>query len=327
MSVSEEFSRVLEQLVQGNPSEADLYKLSNLHGPELAQLAQWWPDLSDERREALIARMVEIGEDDFEVDYSEVFKISLNDSSPRVRTSAVEGLWEVEDVTMVRPLIQLLRSDPFAIVREAAAMSLSRFVLLSELDRLPARLSEMVWDVLWATAHDKGEDLAVRRRAIESLAYFDRPEVTQLITQAYEDEEPKMRVSAVFAMGRSGNDEWTNTVLDELESTDPEMRYEATRAAGDLRLIEATQVLSLLVADQDAEVRTAAVWSLGQIGTPEARRVLEICYEEGDEVLQDAAAEALEEMNFMQGELDFSLYDFPGNLDEDELEKDEDDLD
>jgi hypothetical protein len=165
----------------------------------------------------------------------------------------------------------------------------------------------------------------VRRRAVEALAYFDRSEVSDVIARAYEDAEPKMRISAIFAMGRTTSDEWAAPVLAELESEDPEMRYEATRACGELRLIEATQDLSMLVTDPDAEVKLAAVWSLGQIGTSEAQRVLEICAEQGDEALQEAAEEAMEWLAFMQGEIDLSFYDFAGQEDEDIFWDDEED--
>lgn len=307
---SERLKETIEVLARDKPETARLYELSNLHGEALQVLKQAWPTLPDERREQIVSRLAEIAEADFEVDYTEVFKLCIGDPSPRVRAAAIEGLWEAEDASLVRPMVEMLRHDPSVTVRQAVAAGLSRFALMAELKRLPPRLAELVWHALWEAAHDPEQDLSVRRRSIEALAYFDRPEVTELIRQAYADDEPKMRVSAVFAMGRSSDQEWAEVVLAELETDDVEMRYEATRACGELKLIEATQQLSWMVADADVEVKMAAVWSLGQIGTPEARRVLEICFEQGDEALQDAAEEALDEMDFMQGDLDFPLYDF-----------------
>jgi HEAT repeat protein len=307
---SEHLKETIEELRRDKPETAKLYELSNLHGEALQTLKEAWLSLPEQRRGQIVSRLTEIAEADFEADFAEVFKLCLADPSSRVRTAAVEGLWEVEDAVLVRPMVRMLRQDPSVTVREAVASGLSRFALMAELKRLPARLSELVWEALWEAAHDLEEDLSVRRRSIEALAYFDRPEVTALIHDAYANDEPKMRVSAVFAMGRSSDQEWSEVVLEELETDDAEMRYEATRACGELRLIEATQQLSWMVADADAEVKMAAVWSLGQIGTPEARRVLEICYEEGDEALQEAAEEALDEMDFIQGDLDFPMYDF-----------------
>jgi HEAT repeat protein len=327
MQEQDDIQHALGELAAGKLDDAVLYKLSNLHSEALAAFARAWPSLPDERRQRIVARLAEIAEADFEADYCELFKIAIHDPDPHVRAAAIEGLWEVDDVILVRPMVDMLRRDPSLLVREAAASALSRFALLAELGRLPARLAQKVWDVLWEAIHNPEEDLSVRRRSIEALAYFDRPEVRRVIEAAYADDEPKMRVSAVFAMGRSSDQDWSEIVLAELETEDPEMRYEAARACGELRLIEATAQLSRLVTDVDPEVKMVAVWSLGQIATPEARRVLEICYEQGDEALQDAADDALAEMDFMQGDVDFSMYDFGSEEDDELLPWDEDEAD
>jgi HEAT repeat protein len=305
-----DFQEQLKHLSDPSPSESVLYALSNLDGARLDRLAEVWASLPADQRAHVIARLVEIAEADFELDFNAIFRLCLDDGDPRVRCAAIEGLWEVEDVRMVRPLVHMLGQDESAAVREAAAVSLSRFALLAELGRLPERLGGLVWDALWTTIHNPQEAVDVRRRAIESLAYFDRPQVTEVIRRAYEDEDSSMHLSAVFAMGRSADDDWANIVTDQLIHEDPAMRYEAARACGALQLFEAVPMLSRLTADLDLEVKLAAVWALGQIGGPEAQRVLDICAEMGDEALKDAAQEALEELSFMQDPLDFPLYDF-----------------
>jgi HEAT repeat protein len=185
----------------------------------------------------------------------------------------------------------------------------------------------LVWETLWQALHDEQENLHVRRRALESLAYFDRPEVREAIGWAYEHEDSTMRISAVFAMGRSADDEWSGVVIEELNSPDPEMRYEAARTCGALQIAGVVAQLSRMTADTDPEVKLAAVWSLGQIGGPESRRVLEICIKVGDEALQDAAREALEEIEYMEEDIDLSIYDLDleeeaedGDLDQEGLD-------
>jgi HEAT repeat protein len=133
-----------------------------------------------------------------------------------------------------------------------------------------------------------------------------------------------MRVSAVFAMGRSSDDEWSHYVLDALESEEPEMRYEAARACGRLEMAGAVPKLSQLTADSDIEVKLVAVWALGQIGGPESRRVLDICVEMGDEALRDAAQEALSEIEFMEEDLELALYDYDADQGDDK--EDEEDV-
>jgi HEAT repeat protein len=307
--MEEEFGRTLERLQEAGPQRADLLELSNLHGKMLDQLAEAWPSFPLERRQGIIARLIEIAEADFEADFCEVFRIGLADEDPQVRASSIEGLWEVDEVTLIRPLVRALSEDPAEIVREAAATSLGRFALRAEMDQLQPRLSTMVWEALWNTVRDEGDDLHVRRRALESLAYFDRPEVREAIGRAYEHEDDAMRISAVFAMGRSADEEWSGIVMDELSSMDPAMRYEAARACGELQIAGAVARLSRMTADTDLEVKLAAVWALGQIGGPESRRVLDICAEMGDDALRAAARSALDELDYVEENIDLSLYD------------------
>jgi HEAT repeat protein len=317
----EEFASILEHLQEPELTRSVLFALSNLHSQALARLAEVWPSLLVDRRVEIVSRLVEMSEADFEVDFGEVFWMCLDDADPRVRASAIEGLWEVEEARLVRPLVRALTEDESDMVREAAAVSLCRFALLAELGQLQPRLEELVWDSLWKTVNSEQEDVPLRRRALESLAYFDRPEVRDAIMRAYQDEDSTMRVSAIFAMGRTTDDEWSTQILQELESEMPEMRYEAARACGELQLAGAVPQLSQLTADVDLEVKLAAVGSLGRIGGPEARRVLEICIEMGDEALVDAAREALDELDYMEEEIDLDLYSFTDDdpVDEDEL--------
>ncbi len=127
---------------------------------------------------------------------------------------------------------------------------------------------------------------------------------------AYYDDEEKMRVSAIFAMGRSADPLWCEMVIAELDNPNPEMRYEAARACGELEASAALSALIYLIeADPDPEVQGMAIWALGRIGGKEARRVLEACCEIENEALRQAAEEALDELDFLGGHLDLLLFE------------------
>jgi hypothetical protein len=150
----------------------------------------------------------------------------------------------------------------------------------------------------------------VQQRAVESIAYSGQAQVRDVIEVAYCDEEEKMRISAVFAMGRSADPLWREIVIAELDDPNPEMRYEAARACGELEASAALSALiDLIEADPDPEVQEMAICALGRIGGKEARRVLEACCESEDEGLSQAAEEALEELDFVGGHLDLLLFE------------------
>ena len=174
--------------------------------------------------------------------------------------------------------------------------------------KLPTGRCQRVYEVLRSIIAEEYEDLEVRRRALESIAYISDEDVVALIQAAYEHPEEKMRISAVFGMGRSADERWIGTVMGELFSLIPEMRYEAARACGELQARVAVPRLAELIDDPDHEIQEAALWALGQVGGDQARRLLQRCYEEGDQVLRNAAEAALEELEFLHGQFDFPFY-------------------
>jgi len=306
------FEELLQQIgnTDNRLSISSLYSLSGISKDEILLFQKAWPSIAVERRRQIINSLVEIAEASFEVDLGQVFRFCLDDEDERVREAAIEGLWEDDDMALINPLITLLRDDPSISVRAGAAISLSRYVLLGELDKIKAQLLALVQEALLETIRSSFEDLEVRRRAIESIAYSSEEGVREIIETAYYDEDEKMRTSAVFAMGRSADPYWADLVMSELESSSPEMRYEAAMACGELELSAATPLLADLVNDPDREVQEAAICALGQIGGNEARRILYACYQEGDQFLQEAVEEALEQLEFLHGSLDIHLDDF-----------------
>jgi HEAT repeat protein len=112
-----------------------------------------------------------------------------------------------------------------------------------------------------------------------------------------------MRISAVFAMGRSADSRWAPQVKQELFSPNPEMRYEAARACGELQISDTVTDLAELTEDVDPEVQEAALWALGQIGGDKAREILQRYCESECEATRVAAEAALDELEFLYGDL------------------------
>jgi HEAT repeat protein len=285
------------------PEHGSLYYLSKLDGEDAARVREVWPHLPVELRRRLVARLAEVAEADFEVDFGAIFRVGLEDEDAEVRTAAIEGLWEDEDVRLVPFLAALLREDEAANVREAAATSLGRFVLLGELEKIRPDPHGLAYQTLLAACQDPEEDKKVRRRALESLAYTSNETVAELIREAYAAPEEKVHISAVFAMGRSADTRWARHVRQELFRPNPELRYEAARACGELQLSEAVPELEELADDADPEVQEAALWALGQIGGDKARQILERYCRTGDEAARAAAEAALDQLEFLHGDL------------------------
>ncbi len=311
MPTTPEFSLVLERLrdLDQPVAMSNLYHLSDLAGADLAALERTWAELPTERRQNILADLNEIGEANFEVTFEAVFRLGLDDEDPEVRATAIRALWESEDETLIAPLIDFLHTDPDIHVRAAAASALGRFVYLGEVEELPAPYARRVEEALLGVMGGP-EPLEVQRRALEAVAYAVRTEITPLIRAAYVSPEPLLRISAVFAMGRTAEAQWAPMVLAELKSIEPEMRFEAARAAGELELNEAGRELAHLIGDPDTQVKEAAIWSLGQIGGDFARDTLaRLLKKTTDEDERDFIEEAIENLAFSDEVRAFSMFD------------------
>ncbi len=326
MPITPEFEQALARLADtsGPVPRASLYQLSDLGRLDLAALEAAWPGFSPDRRLAIVQDLSDICEANFEVNFDHIFRIGLEDESPAVRAAAIRGLWEAEDASLAPAFLEFVREDPDPQVRAAAASALGRFVYLGELEELPTAQLRRIEDALLAVIASLDE-LEVRRRALEAIAYSSRPEVPALIEEAYSSDEQLMRISAVFAMGRTSDDRWSEAVQAELNSPDAELRFEAARAAGELELTDMAEALRALTDDEDTQVRDAAIWSLSQVGGTVARITLtELLDAAEEEDERDYLEDALENLEFTTDMEEFSLFDFEP---EDAIGSDEDDED
>jgi HEAT repeat protein len=305
------FERVLDHICDERTplSHPRLYMLSELRPDEMELFASRWATMSAMRRRHVTAALVEIAEVNVTVDFSGIFRLGLDDDDAEVRTHSIDGLWEDEGPALVDSLLRMLSSDPSIPVRAAAATSLGRFVLLSELEELDEELGNRIVKALWEVLEDPSEALGVRRRVVEAISFSGEERVRGIIEEAYHHQSEKMRVSAIFSMGRSADPTWGPSVISELTSPNPEMRFEAARACGELELREAVPGLIDLILDPDREVQQAAIFALGKIGGQEARRALQACCESDDEVIATAGDEALGELEFTSGIFEFPLYE------------------
>jgi len=315
-----EFENVLTLLRDTNrpfPPQA-LYYFSNPSPDNLTALEAAWPEVDPERRFNLLDDLTDLSEANFEVCFDAVFRLALDDESARARAAAIQGLWEVEQPDLMGRFLHLMQSDPATAVRAAAASALGRFVYLGEIDELTPTQARRIEDALLAVISGKDE-LEVRRRALEAVAYSGRPEVPGLIREAYASKEEKLRVSAVFAMGRSADEQWAPQVMAELESVVPEIRFEAVRAAGELELEDAVPALTQMGDDSDRQVREAAIWSLSQVGGPDARKALKHLLRKAEPEEREFVLDALDNLDFTDEVHSFPLLDFDrADLTEDE---------
>lgn len=282
-----------------------LVHLSSLNDDEMDQFRLWWPSLPREQRRKLIERLVAVAEDNVEMDFNAIFRHCLTDDYPKVREIAVSGLWECDDHNLVDPLITLSTDDPSEEVRISAVVALSKFGVLAESGKLLHRNGERIKEALLSLLEDEQGSVEIRRRALEAVASFNTPRVRELIRWAYSNPDLKLRISALYAMGRTIDPTWLPTLIKEMGNRDQAMRYEAASACGEMGEEEAVPYLMGLIQDEDHQVQIAAIKALGAIGGTLAKRALRRCVKSDEEALQDAAQEALQQLEVDEDPLRF----------------------
>lgn len=284
---------------------ARLINLSSLAPDEVSAFEEAWRVADVPRRRQIVHELIELAEDNVELNFDAVFRVSLTDGDGEVRCSGIRGLWEYEGRDLIPALVALLLTDVEQGVRAEATLALGRYALKAEFGEVRTSDASAVDDALRRAIADPGQATEVRARAVEAVGVRSQPWVIQIIEDAYRSGQHRLQVSALHAMGRNCDVCWLSTLVQELKSEDGEIRYEAATACGSLGDESAVPHLLPLLEDDDAEAQEAAIQALGQIGGPEAKRALEDRLAHSDERVRDAALAALAEVDFGVDPLSF----------------------
>jgi len=274
--------------------------------------------LNKDEKIQFLSRIVE-GRD-YLTDYLPVLQDFLDDEEAEVRGLAVTGLWDYPKPEMIEALFDKAENDPDEGVRCKAIVTLGRYVyegVMADYDFDWEPMEEMmredelreedflrVKEFLLGIYRAQDKTLDERRFAVEALSFSSEPDVFEIIEDAYAHPDNKMKMSALFAMGRNGHTRWENAILEELHSPVKALQIEAIRAAGEASFEEAGKDLLGLTYSDDRDVKLEAIWALGQTGWEGAfERLDDLAYLSEDEEIRDTAELALEEWYLYSGAL------------------------
>src|SRR5258706_15878931 len=211
------FEDILRELSDvDHPLAAEaIYRVSDVDENGIKTLQTFWGKIPVDRRLTLIQRLNEAAETNFDMDFSAVTRVAMTDLDNEVREAAIEATWMDESPDMATRLIAMASGDIADNVRAAAASALGHFILQGELGKFDSAVARRAQNIAIKLYRDEAEDMNVRRRALEAIANSSREGVDDMIEEAYEDSDEKMRASAVFAMGRTCDQKWDNIILTE----------------------------------------------------------------------------------------------------------------
>ncbi len=288
-----------------NFTGAKLAELSNPSREELESYTNSFCSLPASQRLAIITKMVELAENNVELNFDAIFKYCLKDPDAEVRSQAIGGLWENEEISLIAPLLDLFTRDDSEKVRATAATALGRFILLIEQGTIKSIHLDRITTALMAVVNDPSAGEEVKRRSLEAVASLGVPGVKAAITEFYNSMNPRLKVSSIYAMGRSCDPVWLPILTAELKNADPEIRFEAATALGEQADPSVIPDLANIGGDPDSEVRHAVIQAMGKIGGNRAKEYLHGIISSRDTTIAELARQAMDEL--LAGEDPLSL--------------------
>ncbi|GAP15074.1 protein containg HEAT repeats [Longilinea arvoryzae] len=310
---TDSFQQILDALVDENQvfPAVYLHRFSDPSPEDLKALQAVWEKVPEQRRAALVEDLEELYDSDTLTSFEGIARIAITDSHAPVRAGALRLLWDYQGRDLIPVYQFLLEKDPDEIVRAQAASLLGQFVYLGELEEISSELHHAIEDALLQVV-ESSETKLVRRRALESLGYSSRDEISHHLQTAFESGDFQWMASALFAMGRSTDEIWGSHVLKMIDHPERDVQLEAIRAAGMLELEDARVPLLRMAKSgiDDSDMRGAISWSLSQIGGDQVGVILNklLARAEDDEEAEFIQS-AIDNLEFKQGEGDFDLFD------------------
>ena len=275
---------------------ASLAELSRLTGPEASEFGQLWLEWSSERVLDIVERMVSLCEDQLDVEFEVIYKQGLKHPNPTVRIASLKGLEESEDRALVIQLGKILKSDPVAEVRAAAAIPLAHLSIMAEAGKLSARYRDALEDALYGVMENEREIQEVKLKAMEAVSVFSAERLTSHIELAWSSGDLNARQSSLFAMGRTSDPKWIEYVISDLEHDSASVRYEAAIAMGELGDEHHLRVMDAPLDDEDLTVQLAAISAVERIGGDAAKAKLELKLASPEPQVVELVQQALQTM-------------------------------
>lgn len=271
----DEFINQLPEDDDAQINYASLPELSRLSGPEADEFGQLWLEWTPERVLDIVERMVSLSDEQPDVEFETVFKQGMTHASSKVRIASLKGLEESNDRALIRPLCEMLKTDPVVEVRTAAAIPLAYLSALAQTGKLGARYEERLISVLYEVLGDEREVQDVKLKALEAVSVFADERLDAHIEAAWSSGDIGARQSSLFAMGRTSDPKWVERVVQDLDHDVVSVRYEAAMAMGELGDEEHLRALEAPLDDADLTVQLAAISAVERIGGDAAKSQLE----------------------------------------------------
>jgi HEAT repeat protein len=196
---------------------------------------------------------------------------NLRNPDPKIRISSVRLLKDANYPEAVVPMARLVNDPIDEIQLEVIAAELSFFLV----EPVPTRRKVALF------VEVRSDDQAARAFEMGPLVAWPKPAPVELVSElvkAVDDEHPKVRQEAIYALGVIGSSaidgENAQMLIKALDHYDPDIRAGAARVIGRVRLPGASESLIKAMNDSSDKVRNASMRALGEVGDASAVKAI-----------------------------------------------------
>ncbi|HEX2910154.1 MAG TPA: HEAT repeat domain-containing protein [Chloroflexia bacterium] len=149
-------------------------------------------------------------------------------------------------------------------------------------------------DILLRLFNTQEEASIIRAQAVFSLSQLSDNEIAfQLLKQAMEDNDPRVRTYAASALKKVRHQEAINLLIKHLRSDVWQVRFIAAFSLGEIGDKQAVEPLMQALKDRSRAVRLHVALALGKIGDKRAIQPLLIALQDKDPIVRYRVAQAL----------------------------------
>lgn len=248
--------------------------------------------------EEILEQLDEMAED-FGIDHTDDFLVYVDHASEKIRASAIRCLWEANLDEVWPVLKQTAETDSSEEVRSTAISVMGRYIFEQLLQSDPdADESDLYTDanlILEVRAWLDGvlarptSTLMERRRTLEALSFFPQDSERALMTEWSQSEDAELRMTAIFAMGRSAEPMFVEPILKAFEDSDDRVRRESLRAIGEAGMVEGLPLLEAVLNGSNREYKLEAISALGELGGDRAEELVQDLVVDADPEISELA--------------------------------------
>lgn len=181
------------------------------------------------------------------------------------RSAVIHALGDAGDVRVVAELGEIVRQDPAATTRAAAATALGRLCDSNAVPALVAALQDRI--------------VSVRQEAAWALGHIGAAAAVPALTNALGESNADVRFAAAFALAEIGDRSAASALMPLVQHSEERTRLAAASALAFLDREDGLAVLAAMVRSDDVWMRFTALISLLRLNTAAARQQLTDCQE------------------------------------------------